>query len=62
VGCLSVRYSNKDVQGTKFMDMLCSIVENINSPQMIYAKIGDLGGMHYRLGVRAAHMVILTKP
>jgi hypothetical protein len=29
---------------------------------MIHAKIGDLGGMHYRLGVRAAHMVTSTKP
>jgi hypothetical protein len=57
---LSVRFSNKEVQGTKFMDMLCSIVDNINSPEMIYAKIGDLGGMHYRLGVRAAHMVTST--
>jgi len=43
------------------MDMLCSIVDNINSPEMIHAKIGDLGGMHYRLGVRAAHMVPSTK-
>ena len=58
---LSVRFSNKEVQGTKFMDMLCSIVDNINSPEMIHAKIGDLGGMHYRLGVRAAHMVTSTK-
>jgi hypothetical protein len=62
VGFLSVRFSNKEVQGTKFMDMLCSIVDNINSPEMIHAKIGDLGGMHYRLGVRAAHMVTPTKP
>ena len=62
MGFLSVRYSNKEVQGTKFMDMLCSIVDNINSPEMIHAKIGDLGGMHYRLGVRAAHMVTSTKP
>lgn len=46
-------------QGTKFMDMLSSIVDNINSPEMIYGKIGDLGGMHYRLGVRAGHMPIM---
>ena len=62
MGFLSVRFSNKEVQGTKFMDMLCSIVDNINSPEMIHAKIGDLGGMHHRLGVRAAHMVTSTKP
>jgi len=57
---LSVRFSNKEVQGTKFMDMLCSIVDNINSPEMIFAKIGDLGGMHHRLGVRADYMVRAT--
>ena len=62
VDCLSFRYTNKEVQGTKFMDMLCFIVDNINSPEMIHAKIGELGGMHYRLGVRAAHMVTSTKP
>jgi hypothetical protein len=29
---------------------------------MIHTKIGELGGMHYRLGVRAAHMVTSTEP
>jgi hemoglobin-like flavoprotein len=43
------------------MDMLSSIVDNINSPEMIYGKIGDLGGMHYRLGVRAVHMPIMKE-
>ena len=28
---------------------------------MIYAKISDLGGMHHRLGVRAAHMPIMQQ-
>ncbi|MGB1598877.1 MAG: hypothetical protein ACPIOQ_39370 [Promethearchaeia archaeon] len=32
------RYSNKEVQGTKFMDMLSSIVDNLNSPEVLRRK------------------------
>ena len=43
------------------MDMLNSIVDNIHSPEKIYSKIGDLAGMHYRLGVTGTHMPILQQ-
>ena len=53
------------MQGTKFLDMLSSIVENCSAPDTIFQKIGDLAGMHHRLGVRAEmmdpmKMVLLT--
>jgi hypothetical protein len=32
------------VQGTKFVDMLSSIVANINSPETIFKKIAELAG------------------
>jgi hypothetical protein len=38
------RYTNKEVQGTKFVDMLSSIVANINSPDTIFKKIAELAG------------------
>jgi len=38
------RYTNKEVQGTKFVDMLSSIVANINSPETIFKKIAELAG------------------
>ena len=53
------RFSNRDVQGMKFMDMLGSIVESIESPELIFFKISELGPMHHRLGVKHSHMSIM---
>eukprot|EP00960_Hanusia_phi_P077695 768729-Hanusia_phi.AAC.2 len=50
------RFTNRAVQGTKFVDMLSSIVDNIDSPNEIYKKIADLAPMHHRKGVKASHM------
>ncbi|EKX39126.1 hypothetical protein GUITHDRAFT_143733 [Guillardia theta CCMP2712] len=53
------RFTNQTVQGTKFVDMLSSIVENINNPQTIFEKVNELAPMHHRKGVKAAHMPIM---
>jgi hemoglobin-like flavoprotein len=53
------RFSNREVQGTKFMDMLGSIIDNVNSPELIFRKISELAPMHHRLGVKASHMPIM---
>jgi len=53
------RFTNQTIQGTKFVDMLSSIVENINNPQTIFEKVNELAPMHHRKGVKSAHMPIM---
>ena len=36
------RFSNREVQGTKFMDMLGSIVDGIERPELIFHKIAEV--------------------
>uniref|UniRef100_A0A7S4PAX6 Globin family profile domain-containing protein n=3 Tax=Guillardia theta TaxID=55529 RepID=A0A7S4PAX6_GUITH len=55
------RFTNKSVQGTKFVDMLSSIVENITSPADIYVKIAELAPMHHRKGVKGSHMPLMKE-
>mmetsp|Transcript_2496 Transcript_2496/g.5982 ORF Transcript_2496/g.5982 Transcript_2496/m.5982 type:complete len:1471 (-) Transcript_2496:34-4446(-) len=53
------RFTNSSVQGTKFVDMLSSIVENIQSPASIYVKIAELAPMHHRKGVKGSQMPMM---
>eukprot|EP00960_Hanusia_phi_P043232 755945-Hanusia_phi.AAC.1 len=53
------RFTNRVVQGTKFVDMLSSIVDNIHSPADIYVKIADLAPLHHRKGVKGSQMPLM---
>ena len=53
------RFTNRSAQGTKFVDMLSSIVENLNSPANVYQKIADLAPLHHRKGVEISHMPMM---
>ncbi|EKX33177.1 hypothetical protein GUITHDRAFT_120658 [Guillardia theta CCMP2712] len=55
------RFTNRVVQGTKFVDMLSSIVDNIHSPAEIYVKIADLAPLHHRKGVRGSQMPLMQE-
>jgi len=55
------RYTNRDVQGMKFVDMLSSIVDNIHTPEFIFNKISEMAPMHHRLGVNATQMPAMSE-
>eukprot|EP00960_Hanusia_phi_P069537 767111-Hanusia_phi.AAC.3 len=55
------RFTNRSAQGTKFVDMLSSIIENLNSPSNVYQKIADLAPLHHRKGVEIAHMPMMQE-
>eukprot|EP00960_Hanusia_phi_P058685 763951-Hanusia_phi.AAC.4 len=55
------RFTNPTVQGTKFVDMLSSIVDNIQNPVDIYVKIADLAPLHHRKGVKGSQMPLMQE-
>ena len=55
------RDTNKEVQGTRFVDMLSSIVENMNSPDTIFQKIAELAGEQEQVMSKETFAVPVSK-
>ena len=52
-------YTDRALQGRKFVDMLNSIMIALDSPSEVYSKMMELAPLHHRRGVRGTHMPVM---
>ncbi|KAJ1486819.1 hypothetical protein T484DRAFT_1788375 [Baffinella frigidus] len=52
-------FTDRALQGRKFVDMLNSIMQNIESPEKIHQKMVDLAPLHHRRAVSGSHMPLM---